>query len=215
MIKILISAYNESGNIAQAVRKFSEYGRVVVCDNESTDSTAAEASGAGAKVITSKKGKGNSVRELLKEESDIYVLADGDGAFYAEDCERMISLLKGGKADMVIGRRLNINTHTRGFNLLRKIILPLLIILFNMKHARDRRINDFLCGFRAFTNEVKEKLDLKSKGFGIETEITMQALKNNFNVVEIPIKVKPRRFGKQKANPINVGFPALMNILFS
>jgi len=191
MIKILVPAYKERENIAKVAKEYSKYGKVVVIE---------------------RKGKGNAVRELLKEKADIYVLVDGDDAFYADDCKKMIGLIEDGKADIVIGKRTNINVHNKNSMFLRSIFLIMLKRLFRAKFGN---IDDFMSGYRAFNDKVKKKLKLKSKGFDIDTEITIQALKNNLRIMEIPVKVRSRRFGKQKSNILNVGFPVLKRIIFS
>jgi len=210
---ILIPAFNEEKNIEKVVRDFKKLGSVVVCDNNSDDDTGLSAHKAGAKVVFEKwRGKGYAVRRLLLESSDVYVLVDGDGAFYAEDCVRMVDLIKSGKADMVIGKRVNINTHNKNSMFLRNVFLRLLKIIFRTKFGK---VSDFMSGYRVFSDEVKQGLNLKSKGFEIETEVTIQALRAGFRVVEVPVRVKPRRFGKQKSNIFNVGFRVLKTIILS
>jgi len=215
MIKILIPAFNEQGNIADVVNDFSKHGDVVVCDNESTDSTAEEARNAGAKVISSKKGKGNAVRELLKEESGIYVLVDGDGAFNAEYLPMILGPLRAGSADIVIGKRANINIHNRNSMLFRRISLNLLQWIFNLRFGKEQKITDFLSGMRAFKRDVRDRLKLKSNGFGIEAEMTIQAIRSNFKIKEVEVPVRPRKHGRQSSNILNVGIPVLREILFS
>lgn len=212
-IRILIPAYNEEKNIEKVVNAFKKIGQVIVCNNNSTDNTKKQAKKAGAEVIFEKrKGKGYAIRRLLKQKADIYVLVDSDNAFYPENSKKMIDLIKNKKADMVIGKRININTHNKNSILLRNIFLKLLKTIFRIKF---RKVGDFMSGYRAFNNKVKEKLNLKSKGFEIETEITIQTIKNNLKILEIPVKVKPRRAGKQKSNIFNVGFRVLKTILLS
>jgi hypothetical protein len=191
MIKILIPAFKEGKNIAKAINDFKKYGKAIAYGE---------------------KGKGNTVRKLLKEKSDIYVLVDGDDAFYAEDCNKMIDLVMNGKADMVIGKRINRDTHNKNSIFLRKMFLSFLELIFRLKYKNNY---DFMSGYRVFNDKVKQKLDLKSKGFDIDTEITIQAIKNKFRIIEVPVKVKPRKSGKQKSNIINVGFPVLKRIIFS
>ncbi len=213
MVKVLIPSNNEEKNIARVVGNYKLYGQVVVCDNNSVDRTADIAKNEGAKVIfEKKKGKGYAIRALLREKSDIYVLVDADNAFYAEDCKKMIDLIRRGKADMVIGRRIDVNVHNKNSPILRSIFLGLLKLIFTMKFGK---VDDFMSGYRVFNRKVRDSLRLNSEGFDVETEITIQALKNNFRIIEIHINAKPRRFGKQKSNILNVGLPVLRRIIFS
>lgn len=212
-VKILIPAMNEENNIRDVVKSFAKIGEVIICDNKSQDNTTEKAEEAGAKVVFEKrKGKGYCIRRLLEENADIYVLVDGDDAFYAQDCKRMINLIKQGRADMVIGRRTNLNEHNKNSIFLRKVFLRLLAALFR---ARFGKIHDFMSGFRAFNGKVKGSLNLTSKGFGIDAEITIRALKNRFKILEIPVRVKPRKYGRQKSNVFNVGMPVLKRIILS
>ena len=214
MIKILIPAYNEQGNISNVVKDFSKYGNIVVCDSQSTDNTAEEAGNAGAKVVFARRGKGNAVRRLLKEESDIYVLADGDGAFNAEGLPSILGPLRTGSADMVIGKRTNINIHNQNSRLFRRISLKLLQGIFNLRFGKKQKVSDFLSGMRAFKRDVRDRFRLSSKGFGIETEMTIQAIRNNFKIKEVEVSVRSRKHGRQSSNIFNVGVPVLRQVLF-
>jgi len=214
MIKILIPAYNEENSIGNVVEEFSQLGQVVVCDNNSDDNTAEEAERAGAKVVFEKKvGKGNAIRKLLEEESDVYLITDADGAFKAEDGKKLLNLIANG-ADLVIGKRENLNEHNKNLILTRDISKKALNYYFNKRYPSNVKINDFMSGLRAFNNKIKF-FELKSNGWDIETEMTLKAIKNNLKVIEIPVKVRPRHSGKQKSNIFNVGFPVLKRILFS
>ena len=136
-IKILIPAYNEEKNIPLVIQSYAKYGEVVVCDNGSTDKTGYISKKSGAKVVFEGcRGKGHTVRRLLKESADIYVLVDGDDAFYPSDCEKMIQLVREGSVDMVIGKRVNINQHNNNSIFLRGIFLKMLLFLFNLKFKR-------------------------------------------------------------------------------
>jgi glycosyltransferase involved in cell wall biosynthesis len=214
MPKILVPAYNEEGNIGRVVKDFARHGNVVVCDNGSSDRTAEEAKEAGAKVIKAPKGKGNAVRELLKEDGDVYLLVDGDGAFSHDCLEKVLDPIRRGKADMVIAKRLNIDEHNRKSPFIRRITLRLLQYIFNKRFHDHNKIYDFMSGMRAFTKQVQEKLNLKSNGFGIETEMTIQAIRSGLVVKEVDVLVNPRRHGMQKSNIINVGLPVMRLVMF-
>ncbi len=219
MIKILIPAHNEESCIAGVVNEFKKIGEVVVCDNNSNDKTMNAARDAEATVIFEKrKGKGFAIRKLLNEKADIYCLIDADGAFYAADVKKMLTLVKEDKADMVIGKRIDLNVHNRNSIFFRFLFIKLVKSLFNLtfrKYIQKGRIHDFMSGCRCFNDKLKNDLKLTSKGFEIETEITIQALKRGFRIVEVPIKVRPRESGKQKSNILNVGLPVFWKILFS
>ena len=214
MLKILIPALNEERNIESTIEGFKKIfpnAVIVVCNNNSSDNTAENAEKAGAKVIyESRKGKGYAIRRLLKEKADIYVIVDGDDAFYAEDAEKMISLIENKKADMVIGVRKNLNEHNRQNKIVRKITKGMLNYIFRRKYDPD--IKDFLSGYRALNYKLAKNLNLNSKGFEIETELTIQALKNQAQIKEIDVHCKKRRYGRQKSSIFNVGFPVLKQL---
>jgi len=212
MIKILIPALDEADSIAKVVNDFLPYGEVVVCDNGSRDMTAKIAKNAGAKVLFEpRKGKGYAIQKLLGEIADFYVLVDGDDAFHAGDLGLMIRLLKENRFDMVIGNRVNLNIHNTNSIYLRKVFFGMLNSLFMF---RCNTHLDFMSGYRCFNDNVKKRLSLKSNGFDIETDITLQTHKKGFNIGGIIVRVKPRNAGKQKSNIFNVGFPVLLRLLY-
>lgn len=217
MIKIIIPAKDEERSISKVVKDFKKYGKVVVCDNNSTDRTAQFAKKAGAKVVFEKRaGKGFAIRMLLKEKADIYCIVDSDDAFYPGDLAKMLNLIKTKKADMVIGKRININAHNKNSIIMRRIFLYLLRVLFNLKfkkYLKKNKLSDFMSGYRCFSKCIAEKLSLTSSGFDIETEITIQTLRRGFRIVEIPIEIKPRKSGNQKSNILNVGVPVLIRVI--
>jgi len=209
--KIIIPTLNEEDNIEKVVRDFKKLGSIIVCDNSTNQNTAKRAENAGAKVISEKqKGKGYAIRRLLQEKAEIYLLVDGDGAFNAEDAKTLLEMVATSSCDMAIAYRTNIDDHTKGSKFIRKIGRNILKKLFIKRFNID---TDFMCGMRAFNKKVMDELDLKSNGFGIDTEITIQALQKNFIIKNKEVKVNPRIYGKQKANIFNVGFPILKLIL--
>jgi len=117
-----------------------------------------------------------------------------------------------GKADMVIGKRINIGAHNRNSPFLRKIGLWLFQLIFQIKFP-GHRISDFMSGMRAFSRKVRDSLSIKSCGFGIETEITIKAIRGGFTVKEVDVLVSQRKHGMQKSNMLNVGLPVLKELL--
>jgi len=192
---ILIPAYNEEKTIGKVIKDFKKQltkSKVYVCDNNSYDKTAEIAKKAGACVLKEKRqGKGYALRRLFNIESDIFVIVDGDDTYLPYKVKELIKPITENKADMVIGARKKFNSgffrDTGNF-----FITKLINLLFKQK------LQDALSGYRAFNSNSLKNLNLKSKGFEIETEITIKAIENNFKILEIPIDYKSRKDSKLK-----------------
>jgi len=194
-ISILIPAYNEEKTIGKVINNFKKQlpeAKVYVCDNNSDDKTAEIAKKAGAHVLKeNKQGKGYALRKLFNIESDIFVIVDGDNTYPSDKVKELIKPITENKADMVIGARKRFNS---GFlrDIGNLIITKLINLFFSLK------LHDTLSGYRAIKRNLIKDLKLKSKGFEIETEITIKSIKNNYKIIEIPIDYKSRKDSKLK-----------------
>ncbi len=196
-VAVLIPCYNEEVTIGRVVTDFARAlpkARIIVFDNNSTDHTAQKAIEAGATVVKSpRQGKGHVVRHMFRViEADYYVMVDGDDTYPADQAEELINALQASGADMAVGMRLS--DYTDGaFRLLHKFgnsfISRLISILFSFK------VNDVLSGYRVFTKNFVQNVYLKSGGFEVETELTLQALIKNYMIHEVPIRYKDRPEG--------------------
>ena len=215
-IAVLLPCYNEEVTIGKVVTDFRTAlpsAEVYVFDNNSTDNTAAAAAEAGAVVCrSSKQGKGNVVQHMFRTvEADIYVLADGDDTYPAGMAGELIHTLEESDADMVVGTRLQ--QHERGaFRILHefgnKLISKLISTLFRSK------VTDVLSGYRVFREHLVRTLYLKSGGFEIETEITLQAIVKDYVIKEVPIRYANRPPGSiSKLNTLTDGLH-VMKCLF-
>lgn len=187
-IAVLIPCYNESASIAKVVQDFKRVlpqADIYVYNNNSTDNTAQLAAEAGAIVRNEyRQGKGNVVRSMFRDiEADCYLMADGDDTYPAEDCLVMIREIMDGKADMVIGDRLSTSYFTENkrpfHNFGNRLVRGLINRLF------DSNVRDIMTGYRAFNREFVECFPVLSKGFEIETEMTIHALNRNFLIKEV------------------------------
>lgn len=215
-IAVLIPCYNEGLTIGKVVRSFrnSLNCNVFVFDNNSTDNTFVEAEKAGAKVISSKKqGKGNVVQHMFKTiDADIYLMVDGDGTYPAKYAKKMIDLIKNKKADMVIGDRLSTNYYNNQEKLFHGFGNRLVKFLINKLFGEN--ISDVMTGYRAFSKEFVKSSDFKSKGFEIETEMTIFALRNNFKITSVPVQYGKRPEGSfSKLNTVVDGIKIVGLIL--
>ena len=216
-IAVLIPCYNESKTIAKVV---SDYKKVLpeadiyVYDNNSSDGTDEIAKKAGAIVrYEYKQGKGNVIRSMFRDiDADCYLMIDGDDTYPAENAREMCDLILEGKADMVNGDRLSSTYFTENkrpfHNFGNKIVRWLINKLFK------NNIKDIMTGYRAFSYQFVKGFPVLSKGFEIETEMTIHAVDKNFRVVEIPVTYRDRPEGSvSKLNTYSDGAKVLKMIL--
>jgi dolichol-phosphate mannosyltransferase len=187
------------------VREFTAlgYAHILVIDGKSSDNTVKSARDAGAMVRTqSGKGKGNAIIEAFEVIEQPYILMlDGDGTYSAKDAEKMLTPLFLG-FDQVIGDRL-INAEEGSFSHLNLFGNHMLNLLFKVAHSRD--LHDILSGYRAFTKLAIQQMHLKEKGFEIETEISVESVRNGQRVMVVPIRYSRRPGTATKLSPFHDG----------
>ncbi|MDO8872722.1 MAG: S-layer glycoprotein N-glycosyltransferase AglJ [Methanoregula sp.] len=209
---ILIPTLNEGLTIGNIVREFTALGytHILVIDGKSTDTTVKSAREAGATVRTqSGKGKGNAIIEAFEVIEQPYILMlDGDGTYSSKDAEKMLTPLFLG-FDQVIGDRL-INAEEGAFSHLNLFGNHMLNLLFKVAHSRD--LHDILSGYRAFTKLAILQMHLKEKGFEIETEISVESVRNGQRVMVVPIKYSRRPGTATKLSPFHDGIKIVSTI---
>ncbi len=215
-IAVLIPCYNESKTIEKVIKDYKKVlpeADIYVYDNNSTDGTDEIAKGAGAIVrYEYRQGKGNVIRTMFREiDADCYLMIDGDDTYPAENAREMCELVLNGKADMVIGDRLSstyFKENKRPFhNFGNRIVRWLINTLFN------NNIKDIMTGYRAFSYEFVKGFPVLSKGFEIETEMTIHAVDKNFKLIELPVSYRDRPEGSvSKLNTYSDGFKVLKTI---
>ncbi|MEI7649286.1 MAG: S-layer glycoprotein N-glycosyltransferase AglJ [Methanomicrobiales archaeon] len=209
---ILIPTLNEGMTIGNVVREFTALGytHILVIDGKSTDTTVKSAREAGATVRTqSGKGKGNAIIEAFEVIEQPYILMlDGDGTYSAKDAEKMLTPLFLG-FDQVIGDRL-INAEEGAFSHINLFGNHMLNLLFKVAHSRD--LHDILSGYRAFTKLAILQMHLKEKGFEIETEISVESVRNGQRVMVVPIKYSSRPGTATKLSPFHDGIKIVSTI---
>ena len=197
-IAVLIPCYNESKTIAKVVKDYKEAlpeADIYVYDNNSTDNTDEIAKKAGAIVrYESKQGKGNVIRTMFREiDADCYLMIDGDDTYPAENARQMCDYVLENGVDMVIGDRLSatyFEENKRPFhNLGNKMVRGLINKIFKSN------IRDIMTGYRAFSYNFVKTFPILSKGFEIETEMTIHAIDKNFTLKEIPVQYRDRPEG--------------------
>jgi dolichol-phosphate hexosyltransferase len=209
---VLIPTLNESPTIGTVIREFKAagYNNILVIDGKSTDNTVKTAREAGATVRTqSGKGKGNAIIEAFEVIEQLYILMlDGDGTYSAKDAEKMLTPLFLG-FDQVIGDRL-INAEEGAFSRLNLLGNHMLNLLFKIAHSRD--LHDILSGYRAFTRLAIQQMRLSEKGFEIETEISVEAVRNGQRIMVVPVKYSRRPGTATKLSPLHDGVKIVTTI---
>lgn len=216
-IAVLIPCYNEEKTVAKVIRDFKTSlpeAVIYVYNNNSTDQTAEIALAEGAVVRNEyMQGKGNVIRRMFREiDAECYVMVDGDDTYPAEDAPKMVDLVLNRQADMVVGDRLSSTYykenkrpfHNFGNALVRKSI--------NMLFKND--IKDIMTGYRAFSYEFVKTFAVLSKGFEIETEMTIHAIDKNLHIENVIIDYRDRPQGSvSKLDTYSDGMKVLMTIL--
>ena len=205
---VLLPTMDEVETVARVVGAFREAGieNVLVIDGGSTDGTQAAARDAGARVVVqSGRGKGQAVREAVRDHiSATYVLmADADATYDAADAEAMLDPLLAGEADHVIGNRFA-DMRPGAMTRLNRIGNRIINLAFRTIHGEVYR--DILSGYRAFTRESFLRLHLTADGFGVETEMAVECVKNQVPVAVVPVTYRERPGGSAtNLHPIRDG----------
>ena len=215
-IAVLIPCYNEEKTVGKVVADFKAAlpeAVIYVYNNNSSDNTAAIAEGAGAVVRNEyMQGKGNVIRRMFRDiDAECYIMADGDDTYPADNAREMCDLVLNKKVDMVVGDRLSSTYftenkrafHNFGNSLVRKSIN----VLFN------NNIKDIMTGYRAFSYEFVKTFPVLSKGFEIETEMSIHAVDKNMYIENVIINYRDRPEGSEsKLNTYSDGFKVLLTI---
>ena len=215
-IAVLIPCYNESKTVAKVVKDYKKVlpnADIYVYDNNSTVDTDKIAKKAGAIVkYEYKQGKGNVIRSMFRDiDADCYLMIDGDDTYPADHAKEMCDLVLNKGADMVVGDRLSstyfIENKRPFHNLGNRLVRWLINILFKSK------VKDIMTGYRAFSYSFVKTFPVLSKGFEIETEMTIHALDKNFLIKEIPVQYRDRPKGSEsKLNTFSDGFKVLKTV---
>lgn len=205
---ILIPTLNEAATIGQLIKDFKKDGfsNILVIDGNSRDGTGQIAEAEGARVVMqSGKGKGQAMIQAFELiESPYVVMIDGDGTYLAREVPSLLEPILEGRADHVIGNRLE-NYSPGAFTKLNIMGNRLINIFFDVAYGVS--LKDILSGYRAFTLDSMRELELNKTGFEIETEISVECILKAQRVEEVSITYLPRsEKGATKLNPIKDGF---------
>ncbi len=222
-IAILLPAYNESMTVQNTVLSFHKAlpaARIYVIDNNSSDNTKIlaqqimkEHAIPGAVLTEKRQGKGNAIRRaFLDIEAKVYLLADADCTYPAEQAAELVLPILMNEADMVVGDRHSSGAYARentrplhnfGNNLVQKLV----------NFVGGTHFIDVMTGYRALSYTFVRSYPLLVEGFQIETDLTLFAAQGRFRCIEIPIKYVDRPAGSfSKLHTVRDGISVLLTI---
>ena len=216
-IAVLIPCYNESKTIDKVVRDFKKAfpeATIYVYDNNSKDGTDKIAKNAGAIVrYEHQQGKGNVIRRMFSEiDAECYLMVDGDDTYPAEAASQMVDKILNDKADMIVGDRLSstyFEENKRPFHNFGNSI-----VRWSINTLFKNDIKDIMTGYRAFSYRFVKTFPVLSKGFEIETEMSIHAVDKNMFVENVIIDYRDRPEGSEsKLNTYSDGIKVLMTIM--
>lgn len=216
-IAVLIPCYNESKTIDKVVRDFKKAlpeATIYVYDNNSKDGTDKIAKNAGAIVrYEHQQGKGNVIRRMFSEiDAECYLMVDGDDTYPAEAASQMVDKILNDKADMIVGDRLSstyFEENKRPFHNFGNSI-----VRWSINTFFKNDIKDIMTGYRAFSYRFVKTFPVLSKGFEIETEMSIHAVDKNMFVENVIIDYRDRPEGSEsKLNTYSDGIKVLMTIM--
>jgi hypothetical protein len=211
---------NEEQTVASCVGKALRWfeaaglkGEVIVVDNGSTDRSCDEALEAGARIVEeSQRGYGAAHRRGFSEaRGRVIVMADADDTYDLSDLGPVIEPLGRGY-DMVVGNRLRTLTPgamTWSHRFIGTPVLTALLGLFS-----GSRLGDSQCGLRAFTREACERMELKSTGMELASEMILKGARRGFKMAEVPISYHPR-VAESKLNTFRDGWRHLRFLILA
>ena len=194
-IAVLIPCYNESKTIEKVIKDFKEVlpdATIYVYDNNSTDGTDEIARRNGAIVrYEYQQGKGNVIRRMFRDiDAECYIMTDGDDTYPAVNAPEMVDKVLNRNVDMVVGDRLS-----------------------STYFQENKRPFHNMTGYRAFSYEFVKTFPVISRGFEIETEMSIHAADKNMFVENVVVDYKDRPEGSEsKLNTYSDGFKVLRTI---
>lgn len=216
-IAVLIPCYNEAVTIKKVINDFQKAlpeATIYVYDNNSTDDTAAIAEAEGAVVRHEyRQGKGNVIRRMFRDiDAQCYIMTDGDDTYPAEFAREMCDKVLERNVDMVVGDRLSSTYFEENKRPFHNLGNSLVRASINTIFKSD--IKDIMTGYRAFSYNFVKTFPVLSKGFEIETEMTIHTVDKNMFCENVVIEYRDRPEGSEsKLNTYSDGFKVLMTIV--
>ncbi len=214
-IAITIPCYQEEKTIGRVVSEFRQLlpqAEIIVFDNNCTDRTAEVAREAGASVVREhKQGKGHVVASIFENvDADIIVMIDGDGTYDTSAVHDLLQPILAGDADMTVAARMT-NYAGGAFRKFHLFGNQMVCVIIN--RIFESSISDIFSGYRAFTRECAQAIPITSRGFDVETELTVQTLYRGLVIKEISAPYGERPTGSfSKLNTIPDGIKVLLRL---
>lgn len=216
-IALLIPCYNEAktiGKVVEDAKKYIPEAVIYVYDNNSTDDTAKIAEAAGAVVRHEyQQGKGNVIRRMFREiDAECYIMTDGDDTYPLEYAREMADKVLLRQSDMVVGDRLSSTYFTENKRPFHNMGNSL--VRMSINKIFDCDIKDIMTGYRAFSYNFAKTFPILSRGFEIETEMTIHAVNNNMAIDNVIVEYRDRPAGSvSKLNTYSDGMKVIGTII--
>ena len=216
-IAVLIPCYNESKTVKKVINDYQAIlpeATIYVYDNNSTDDTAAIAEAEGAIVRHEyHQGTGKVIRRMFREiDAEAYIMVDGDDTYPAEFAREMVDKVLERHVDMVVGDRLSSTYFTENKRPFHNFGNSLVRQSINTLFKSD--IKDIMTGYRAFSYQFVKSFPVLSKGFEIETEMSIHAVHKNLLVENVIVTYRDRPEGSEsKLNTYSDGLKVIKTII--
>jgi glycosyltransferase involved in cell wall biosynthesis len=215
-VAVLIPCYNEALTIAKVVGDFRRElpdATIYVYDNNSRDNTAEIARAAGATVVKERRqGKGYVIQAMFRDvDADAYIMVDGDDTYPADRARELLAPVLAGEADLVVGNRL-VEFEQGSYRGLH--VFGNHLVVKSINFIFKAQLHDVMSGYRAFGRRLVDSVPAISRGFEVETELTLQTLYRNLLIVEVPIHYGTRPEGSfSKLSTFRDGAKVLLKIV--
>lgn len=215
-LSIVIPTLNEQDNIKVLFKEIHPIIKkykyeILIIDGHSKDKTVEYAKSFGARIIYDNEGKGSAlIKGFNAARGKITISMDADLSNRPNELLLLIAGIEAGY-DVCMGSRFLTGGGSDDMPWIRKLGNKIFVTIVNI--ACHSHYTDMCYGYRSFARNVSRKLDLKEKGFGIETEINIKVQKKHLKVLEVPSYEKLRASGEGKLRSLNDGFVILKTIL--
>jgi len=213
-VSIVIPTLNEEKNLSillEELKKIDLINEIIVVDGNSKDKTVQVAKKYRCKVLYDGIGKGSALRKGMNAaKADIVISMDADNSMLSDEICLLVSGIEA-DYDVCMGSRFMQGGGSDDISLLRKMGNRFFVFLVNLFWQMN--YSDLCYGYRAFKKSCIQDLDLKSDGFGIETEISIKVAKQGLKVLEVPSYEKPRKFGTGKLRTFSDGWNIFKTII--